>query len=211
MIPRDSSAYWTPALPLIAILCGIRPGEALAHVEVLIDAGFDAIEILLNSPEWQSSLRLVLERFGKDAWIGGGTVLTIAEVDMLKVLRARLMVAPNVRPALISYAIARNLTVVPGVATPTDAFEALDAGAQALKIFPASIYGPDFIRAVRAVLPPVSLYAVGGVTPENLGSFVAAGCVGAGLGSQLYKPAQPVSRTESMAKAFLQAFREATR
>jgi 2-dehydro-3-deoxyphosphogalactonate aldolase len=82
---------------------------------------------------------------------------------------------------------------------------------QALKIFPAGIYGPDFIRAVRAVLPPVPLYAVGGVTPENLGTFLAAGCVGAGLGSQLYQPAQPISRTESMATAFLQAFREAAR
>jgi 2-dehydro-3-deoxyphosphogalactonate aldolase len=130
---------------------------------------------------------------------------------MLQAIQARLVVAPNVRPALISYAVARNLTVVPGVATPTEAFEALDAGAQALKIFPAGIYGPDFIRAVRAVLPPVPLYAVGGVTPENLGTFLAAGCVGAGLGSQLYKPAQTVSRTESMAKAFLQAFREAAR
>jgi 2-dehydro-3-deoxyphosphogalactonate aldolase len=211
MTPQDSSAYWTPALPLIAILRGIRPGEALAHVEVLIDAGFDAIEIPLNSPEWQASLRLVLRHFGKRAWIGGGTVLTTAEVDMLQAIQARLVVAPNVRPALISYAVARNLTVVPGVATPTEAFEALDAGAQALKIFPAGIYGPDFIRAVRAVLPPVPLYAVGGVTPENLGTFLAAGCVGAGLGSQLYKPAQTVSRTESMAKAFLQAFREAAR
>lgn len=202
--------YWTPRLPLIAILRGIRPDEALAHVGALVDAGFDAIEIPLNSPQWQTSVKLAVEHFGERAWIGGGTVLTVSDVDALKSSGARLMVAPNTQSALIRYAVTKQLIVAPGIATPSEAFDALDAGAQALKIFPATTYGPDFVRAIRAVLPPVPLYAVGGITPQNLGEYLAAGCAGAGLGSQLYQPQQPVTRTEEMAQAYLRAFREAT-
>lgn len=202
--------YWTPRLPLIAILRGIRPDEALAHVGALVDAGFDAIEIPLNSPQWQASVKLAVEHFGERAWIGGGTVLTVSDVDALQSSGARLMVAPNTQSALIRYAVTKKLIVAPGIATPSEAFDALDAGAQALKIFPATTYGPDFVRAIRAVLPPVPLYAVGGITPQNLGEYLAAGCAGAGLGSQLYQPQQPVTRTEEMAQAYLRAFREAT-
>jgi 2-dehydro-3-deoxyphosphogalactonate aldolase len=209
MNPVNSSPYWTPTMPLIAILRGIRPDEAIAHVGALVAAGFDAIEIPLNSPDWQMSIKLAVDHFGERAWIGGGTVLTTSGVDTLQGLGARLVVAPNTRPALIRHAVARNLKVVPGVATPTEAFDALEAGAQALKVFPATTYGPEFIRALRTVLPSVPLYAVGGITPENLGAYLEAGCAGAGLGSQLYRPAQAVSRTEFMAKAFLQAFQEA--
>jgi 2-dehydro-3-deoxyphosphogalactonate aldolase len=196
-------------MPLIAILRGIRPHETLAHVSALVAAGFDAIEIPLNSPDWQMSIQLAVEHFGDRAWIGGGTVLTTLDVDTLQGLGARLAVAPNMRPALIRHAIARNLKIVPGIATPTEAFDALEAGAQALKVFPATMCGPEFVRALRAVLPPVPLYAVGGVTPENVGTYLQAGCAGAGLGSQLYRPAQNVARTESMAKAYLQAFEDA--
>lgn len=202
--------YWTPRLPLIAILRGIRPDEALAHVGALVDAGFDAIEIPLNSPQWQASVKLAVEHFGERVWIGGGTVLTVSDVDALQSSGARLMVAPNTQSALIRYAVTKQLIVAPGIATPSEAFDALDAGAQALKIFPATTYGPDFVRAIRAVLPPVPLYAVGGITPQNLGEYLAAGCAGAGLGSQLYQPQQPVTRTEEMAQAYLRAFREAT-
>jgi 2-dehydro-3-deoxyphosphogalactonate aldolase len=198
-------------MPLIAILRGIRPDEALAHVSALIAAGFDAIEIPLNSPDWQASIQLAAQHVGERAWIGGGTVLTISDVDTLQAIGARLVVAPNTNPVLIRHAVAGNLKIVPGIGTPTEAFDALEAGAQALKVFPATTYGPEFIRALRSVLPPVPLYAVGGITPQNLGAYLEAGCAGAGLGSQLYRPAQSVSRTELMAKAFLQAFQEATR
>jgi len=203
-----SSPYWMPALPLIAILRGIRPDETLAHVEALVDVGFDAIEIPLNSPDWQTSIGLAVRHFGDRVCIGGGTVVRIEDVDALAALGARLIVAPNTRPALIRQAISKNMIVVPGVATPSEAFDALDAGAQALKVFPASVYGPQFIRALRAVLPPVPLYAVGGITPENLGAYLKAGCVGAGLGSQLYQPQQLVSRTIAMARAYVQTFQE---
>lgn len=201
--------YWTPRLPLIAILRGIRPDEVLAHVGALVNAGFDAIEIPLNSPQWQNSVKQVVDHFGARACIGGGTVLTVEDIDTLQSLGARLMVTPNTRSSLIRYAAMKNLIVAPGIATPSEAFEALDAGAQALKIFPATTYGPEFVRAIRAVLPPVPLYAVGGITPENLGQYLAAGCAGAGLGSHLYRPQQPVTRTEEMAQVYLRAFREA--
>lgn len=201
--------YWKPSLPLIAILRGIRPDETLAHVAALAAAGFDAIEIPLNSPDWQTSIGLAVEHFGERMWIGGGTVLTHAEVDTLEALGARLILAPNTRPELIRHAVAKKFAIAPGVATCSEAFDALEAGAPALKIFPAASYGPELIRSLRAVLPPVPLYAVGGITPENLSAYLAAGCVGAGLGSHLYRPQQPVSRTEDMAQAYLQAYREA--
>jgi 2-dehydro-3-deoxyphosphogalactonate aldolase len=211
MNPSNPGPYWAPKMPLIAILRGIRPDEVLAHVSALVAAGFDAIEIPLNSPDWQMSIKLAVEQFGDRAWVGGGTVLTPSGVDTLQGLGARLVVAPNMRPALIRHTVTKNLKIVPGIATPTEAFDALEAGAQALKVFPATTCGPEFIRALRAVLPPVPLYAVGGITPENLGVFLEAGCAGAGLGSQLYRPGQTVSRTESMAKAYLQAFKDGAR
>lgn len=197
-------------MPLIAILRGIRPDEVLAHVVTLLETGFDAIEIPLNSPEWQSSIELTVKHCGQRAWIGGGTVLRTSDVDALESLGARLVVTPNCRAALIRHGANRGLVMVPGIATATEAFDALEAGAHALKIFPAGVYGPELVRALRAVLPAVPLFAVGGITPENLGSFLSAGCAGAGLGSQLYQPSQTVSRTRSMAKAYVQAFREGT-
>jgi len=204
----NSSSYWQPKLPLIAILRGIRAEEALDHVSVLVAAGFDAIEIPLNSPDWQTSIDLAVRQFGTRAWIGGGTVLNTADVDTLKTLGARGIVAPNTRVEIIRHAVANELIAVPGIATPSEAFDALDAGAQGLKIFPATTYGPNFVQALRAVLPPVPVYAVGGITPDNLIDYIAAGCTGAGLGSHLYRPGQSVARTESMARAFIQAFRE---
>jgi 2-dehydro-3-deoxyphosphogalactonate aldolase len=209
MTTVNSNMNWSPTLPLIAILRGITPGETVAHVGALVALGFDTIEIPLNSPDWRISIKLAVDHFGERVWIGGGTVLSTQEVDTLQHLGARLIVAPNTRTAVIRHAVDRNLTMIPGVATPTEAFDALEAGAPALKVFPALAVGAGFVRALRAVLPPVPLYAVGGITPENLGVFIGAGAAGAGLGSDLYRPQQPVSRTESMARAYLQAFREA--
>jgi 2-dehydro-3-deoxyphosphogalactonate aldolase len=194
---------------LIAILRGIRPEEAVAHVEALINAGFDAIEIPLNSPDWEISIREVASRFGRQALIGGGTVLRPEQADTLASAGAKLMVTPNTRPALIAHAVKRGLLVAAGFATASEAFDAIDAGAQALKLFPASTYGPSHVRALRAVLPLIPLFAVGGITPANLGDYLRAGCTGAGLGSDLYKPGQDVSRTVLMAKAFITAYQDA--
>ncbi len=201
---------WPTALPLVAILRGIQPHEAIAHCEVLVDAGFDAIEIPLNSPEWPASIRAVAARFGAQALIGGGTVLNATQADSLLACGGKLMVTPNTRPALIEHAVAKGLFVAAGFATASEAFDAIDAGAQALKLFPATTYGTGHVKALRAVLPAgLPLLAVGGITPANLGEWLKAGCSGAGLGSDLYKPGQDVARTRQCALAFVQAWQEA--
>lgn len=200
---------WNARLPLIAILRGIRPEETSAHLGALVEAGFDAIEIPLNSPDWQQSIAIAVREFGSHALIGGGTVLREADADRLAALGARLVVTPNTRPALIRHAVAQGLYVAAGFATASEAFAALDAGAQSLKLFPALTYGVGHVRAIKAVLPPTPVFAVGGVTPANLAEFLSAGCIGAGLGSDLYKPGQPVSRTREMAQAFVKAYRDA--
>jgi 2-dehydro-3-deoxyphosphogalactonate aldolase len=201
---------WPTRLPLIAILRGIRPDEVLDHASALLDAGFDAIEVPLNSPDWQGSIRALVTTFGERALIGGGTVLQPQQVDELAALGARLMVTPNTRPARIAQAVSRGMTVAAGFATASEAFDALDAGAQALKLFPATTYGPGHVQALRAVLPPVPLFAVGGITPANLADYLRAGCLGAGLGGDLYRPGQAVARTRQQAEAFVAAYRDVT-
>jgi 2-dehydro-3-deoxyphosphogalactonate aldolase len=201
---------WPTRLPLVAILRGIHPDEALAHVQALVDAGFDAIEIPLNSPQWDESVRSAVQRFGDRALIGGGTVLRDADADALVAAGGRLAVTPNTRPSLIAHAVGRGLYVCAGFATASEAFDALDAGAQALKLFPATTYGAGHVKALRAVLPQeLPLLAVGGITPANLADYLRAGCIGAGLGSDLYKPGQDAVRTAAAASAFVDAYRKA--
>jgi 2-dehydro-3-deoxyphosphogalactonate aldolase len=154
-------------------------------------------------------VRRVAQEFGAQALIGGGTVLREADVDALAEAGGRLVVTPNTRPPVIARAVQCGLQVAAGFATASEAFDALDAGATALKLFPATTYGPGHVKALRAVLPPVALFAVGGITPANLGDYLRAGCIGAGLGSDLYKPGQEVARTASMARAFVGAYRDA--
>ncbi|AWP31065.1 2-dehydro-3-deoxy-6-phosphogalactonate aldolase [Pantoea eucalypti] len=203
---------WQTNLPLIAILRGITPAEAEAHVGALIEAGFDAIEIPLNSPDWATSIAAMVKTFGDQALVGAGTVLTPEQVDQLAELNSKLVVTPNTDPAVIRQAVSHGMTVAAGCATASEAFTALQAGAQALKIFPSSAFGPGYIKALKAVLPPdIPVFAVGGVTPENLQEFLAAGCVGAGLGSDLYRAGQPLSRTIEKAQAFVTAYKDAVR
>ncbi|GLR07488.1 2-dehydro-3-deoxy-6-phosphogalactonate aldolase [Mixta theicola] len=201
---------WQNKLPLIAILRGITPAEAHDHVGAVIAAGFEAVEIPLNSPEWRTSIPAMVKAFGEQALIGAGTVLKPEQVDELAEMDCKLIVTPNIQPALIRRAVDYGMSVCPGCATATEAFNAIEAGAQALKIFPSSAFGPDYIKALKAVLPPeIPLFAVGGVTPENLALWLKAGCIGAGLGSDLYRAGQPLSRTVEQAKAFVKAYREA--
>lgn len=202
---------WKTELPLIAILRGITPQEVHTHVQALLDAGFDAIEIPLNSPQWQQSIGDMVQAFGQRALIGAGTVLQLQQVDELAELGSKLVVTPNTQPAVIARAVQHGMTVCAGCATASEAFSALEAGAQALKIFPSVSFGPEYIKALKAVLPPlVPVFAVGGITPENLHLYLAAGCVGAGLGSDLYRAGQSVERTAQQAAAFVQAYKEAT-
>ncbi|MEB5924357.1 2-dehydro-3-deoxy-6-phosphogalactonate aldolase [Franconibacter daqui] len=201
---------WQNKLPLIAILRGIKPEEAHEHVAAVIDAGFEAVEIPLNSPDWRTSIPAMVNAFGDKALIGAGTVLKPEQVDELAEMGCQLLVTPNIQPEVIRRAVGYGMTVCPGCATATEAFNAIDAGAQSLKIFPSSAFGPDYIKALKAVLPPdIPVFAVGGVTPENLAVWLKAGCVGAGLGSDLYRAGQSVERTAEQAKAFVKAYREA--
>ena len=191
---------------LVAILRGILPVEAAEHIAALIDSGFRYIEIPLNSPDWQHSIPDMVRQFGERAVIGAGTVLKVEQVDFLADAGAKLIVTPNTAPTVIRRAVDRGMLVCAGCATASEAFSALDAGAQWLKIFPSSAFGPEYIRALKAVLPPeVPVLAVGGVTPENLASWRQAGCAGAGLGSDLYRAGQSLARTRQQAQRFIAA------
>jgi len=197
-------------LPLIAILRGITPDEVRAHVRVLIDAGITQIEIPTNSPDWVASVTRALEEAGDEAEVGAGTVLTLADVDALAATGASLMVTPNTDPVVIAHACRAGLDIAAGFATASEAFAALAAGAQRLKLFPAAHFGPRYVRALKAVLPvEVPLYAVGGIGPENLGMFLGAGCAGAGLGGELYRAGQDPATTARHAAAFVHALRSA--
>jgi 2-dehydro-3-deoxyphosphogalactonate aldolase len=177
------------ALPLIAILRGIRPDEILAVGRALFESGFRLIEIPLNSPDPLDSIRLLAAELGDRAHVGAGTVLRTDQVTAVASAGGTLIVSPNANPDVIRATKAAGLLSFPGVATPTEGFAALDAGADGLKLFPAEQVGPVVVKAWRAVFPAdVPLVPVGGITPENMGDFVAAGASGFGLGSSLYKP-----------------------
>ena len=197
-------------LPLIAILRGITPEEVADHVGVLVEEGFDAIEIPTNSPDWARSVALAVEAFADRAYIGAGTLLEPAQVDALIDAGGTLGVTPNVRPAVIRHAVARGLPLVAGGATASEAFDALEAGAPMLKLFPAAVYGPAMVRALRSVLPPVPLFAVGGVTPDTLPVYVSAGCQGVGIGGELYRAGQAAEHTRTQARRFRDAWMDHT-
>ncbi len=193
---------------LVAILRGIYPHEASDHVGALIEEGFRYIEIPLNSPQWQKSIAEMVIRYGDSACIGVGTVLKVEQVDFLAQIGAKLVVTPNTQPAVIRRAVDAGMRVCAGCATATEAFTALEAGAQWLKIFPSAAFGPAYISALKAVLPPqVPVLAVGGVTPENLAEYLRAGCAGAGLGGDLYRAGQDVETTRVQARRFMAAWR----
>lgn len=174
---------------LIAILRGVAPAEVVDIGRRLADAGFSAVEVPLNSPEPFTSVRLLAEALGDRIAVGAGTVLTPDEVEQAREAGAEIIVAPNTDRAVITTAVDANMTPYPGVATPTEAFAAIAAGARQLKLFPADVLGTEALRAWRAVLPrDVGLLPVGGVDGTNLASWAAAGATGAGLGSCLYRP-----------------------
>jgi 2-dehydro-3-deoxyphosphogalactonate aldolase len=196
--------------PLIAILRGVTPDEADSVAAVLVEAGFGAIEVPLNSPDPLASVEIIARLFGDQVLVGAGTVLETREVDEVARAGAKLVVAPNADRAVIERAVKLGLLAVPGVATPTEAFAALKAGASGLKLFPGESIPPEAVKAWRSVLPKeTQLYPVGGVTPERIGPYRRAGASGFGVGSALYKPGASVDEVARAAQAFVGAWNEA--
>ncbi|GAB4067934.1 2-dehydro-3-deoxy-6-phosphogalactonate aldolase [Ancylobacter sonchi] len=189
--------------PLIAILRGVQPQEAADIGAALVEAGFRIIEVPLNSPEPMKSIEILARRF-PDMLIGAGTVLDPADADRVKAAGGELVLMPHSDPAVIARARALGMSCVPGVTTPTEAFAALKAGADALKMFPAEMLPPPVVKAWRAVIPASTvLMPVGGVTPERLKPYWQAGARGFGLGSALYAPGMAADEVARNAQAFL--------
>jgi 2-dehydro-3-deoxyphosphogalactonate aldolase len=194
-------------LPLVAILRGVKPDEAVAIGEVLVEAGFRLIEVPLNSPDPFVSIERLSTALAGRAIVGAGTVLSVADVDAVAIAGGRLMVAPHTDIEVIAHAKARKMLAVPGFATPSEAFAALRAGADALKLFPAEAAPPAVLKAMKAVLPKaVAVLPVGGIAPETMAAYVAAGAAGFGLGSALYKPGDAAAEVAVKARTFVRAW-----
>lgn len=202
--PGQTLADALARCPLVAILRGLRPDEAEAVGDALVEAGLTIIEVPLNSPDPLESIARLARRYGPDVLIGAGTVLTTRDVADVRSAGGQLIVSPNVNPDVIR--ASAGLVCLPGYFTPTEAFVAIEAGATGLKLFPADGTTPAFLKAQRAVLPSdLPLLAVGGVSPENLAAWLAAGAQGAGIGSALYKPGLTAAEVGQRAQAFVAA------
>jgi len=196
------------ACNLVAILRGITPDEAEPIGEALIEAGWRIIEVPLNSPDPLKSIERLQKRFGDRALIGAGTVLTTAQVADVASTGATVIISPNANLSVIEASVSRGMISLPGVATPSEAFAAIGAGATGIKAFPAEAIPPMVIKAWRAVLPKdMPVLAVGGITPDNMKSFIDAGTNGFGIGGSLYKPGDDVASVAAKAKLFIEAMR----
>ena len=198
------------ACPLVAILRGVKPDEAVAIGEVLVGAGFRMIEVPLNSPEPYDSIRRLVGRFGDVAMIGAGTVITEDDVRAVAATGARLVVSPCLDQSVVRTTLKLGMRVLPGVATPSELFAAVAAGARVVKLFPAELLTPVVVKSLRAVVPQtIRMFPVGGITPENLPAYLAAGADGAGVGSQLYAPGRSPADVAERAKAYIAAWKAA--
>lgn len=205
MIPKERLNRYIAECPLVAIIRGVTPGDAEAIGRAIFQAGIRIIEVPLNSPEPLESIRILAAALGGEALIGAGTVLTLEDVHQVQKAGGELVVSPNANPELISATVAAGMASCPGYFTPSEAFAALEAGADALKLFPAEGASPSVVKAQRAVLPKdIPLLVVGGIAPDNMGPWQQAGASGFGLGSGLYKPGQSAEETAAKAKAYVE-------
>ena len=193
------------SLPLIAILRGITPPEAVPIGQALVNTGWTLIEVPLNSPQPLDSIAAMVRAFPQ-ALIGAGTVLAPSDVRNVHAAGGRLIISPNFNPAVVAEAVRLGLVCLPGVMTASEAFAALDAGAAGLKIFPAEMASPAVVKALRAVLPTRAvMLPVGGITPSNMAAYTVAGANGFGIGSALYKPGMTAQEAALNATKFIAA------
>jgi 2-dehydro-3-deoxyphosphogalactonate aldolase len=192
--------------PVVAIIRGVRPEEAVDHAQALFDGGVRGVEVPLNSPEPLESIRRIVEAFEGRMAIGAGTVLTPERVDAVQDAGGRIIVSPNTNTAVIRRSVDLGLDPAPGFASATEAFAAYEAGARHLKLFPAVTYGVAHLRQLKAVLPPDAVvWAVGGVGPDAMGDWWAAGARAFGVGGELYRPGQSVADTAQKASRIVAA------
>ena len=192
---------------LVAILRGVTPNEVVAVGQVLIEAGITQIEVPLNSPEPLESIKALVQHFGDQALIGAGTVLYAQQVEGIANVGGKLIISPNCNVAVIERSKQLGLVSLPGVMTPTECFQALDAGADGLKFFPASLIGTSGLKAVKAVLPQTTrCYAVGGVGAAEFAEWFKAGITGFGIGTALYKPKDTAEQVAARAKELVAAY-----
>jgi len=195
-------------MPLVAILRGITPDEAADVAVVLCDAGFLCLEVPLNSPDPLTSIERMRAAVGDRALVGAGTVLSVQAVGEVADAGGQIVISPNCNPTVIAATKAAGLISLPAFFTPTEAFAALDAGADALKLFPAELAGPVGLKAMRAVLPrETPVFPVGGVVAKGFASWITAGASGFGIGSSLYAPGRSVTDVAERAAGFVSAWR----
>ncbi|USU04541.1 2-dehydro-3-deoxy-6-phosphogalactonate aldolase [Sphingomonadaceae bacterium OTU29LAMAA1] len=204
--PATRFAEAFAACPLVAVLRGLTPAEAEAIGDALVDAGFTLLEVPLNSPDPLTSIAAMAKRYAGRAIVGAGTVLTTDDVAAVADAGGELIVSPNTDPAVIRASVARGMISLPGYYTPSEGFAALAAGAHGLKLFPAEGAAPTYLKAQRAVLPKdTKVLAVGGITPDTMAAWHAAGADGFGLGSNLYRAGKSAADVARDAATFVSA------
>jgi 2-dehydro-3-deoxyphosphogalactonate aldolase len=192
--------------PLVAILRGLTPAEAPAIGRVLFETGFRMVEVPLNRPGAMEAMQAIIRIAPEDALVGAGTVMTVQQAEAVRKAGGRLIVSPHCAHGVIAYAAQNEMIAMPGIVTPTEAFQALDAGAAGLKLFPAEMIPPEAVKSIRSVIPhDIPLFPVGGVRPQSMAAYVDAGASGFGIGGQLFKPGMDEEAVRRAADAFMSA------